>query len=146
MYQIITLCHLSDLYKLDYFLAPIALNGTAGLLGLSANVKGRTFQYVSFYNFFVGSKKNIQGSPPKKICPLCPSKSASIIIMRKSESNRLISIYCFHLFCHFLFLYNFNFLLSVNFSETIWILSFLSDICDVTLACYDGGNFKQDKF
>ena len=131
--------------KLAFFLRLVAFKvslfktGTAGLLGLSANVKGRTFQYVSFYNFFVGSKKNIQGSPPKKICPLCPSKSASIIIMRKSESNRLISIYCFHLFCHFLFLYNFNFLLSVNFSETIWILSFLSDICDVTLACYDGG-------
>ena len=51
--------------KLAFFLRLVAFKvslfktGTAGLLGLSANVKGSTFQYVSFYNFFVGSKKNI---------------------------------------------------------------------------------------
>ena len=111
------------------------------------------------FTIFLSVVKKHKGESPKKNCPSCLSKSASIIIMRKSESNRLISIYCFHLFCHFLFLYNFNFLLSVIFSETIWILSFLSDICDVTLACYDGGccnvlrieypdswHFKEGKF
>ena len=86
---------------------------------------------------------------PQKNCALCAPLKVHL----------LLSIYCFHFFCHFLLLYNFIFLLSVNFSETIWILSFLSDICDVTLACYDGGccnvlrieypdswHFKEGKF
>ena len=78
--------------KLAFFLRLVAFKvslfktGTAGLLGLSANVKGSTFlkharciwtkvqflggQYVSFYNFLSVVKKHI-GSP-KKIVPFVP--------------------------------------------------------------------------
>ena len=65
-------------------------------------------------------------------------------MLREAPFSNMLGVfgkkfYCFHFFCHFLLLYNSNFLLSVKFSETIWISSFLSDICDVTLACCDGG-------
>ena len=89
------------------------------------------------------------GEFPQKIVPFVPL----------SKCIYYYQSIAFTFFCHFLLLYNSNFLLSVNFSETIWILSFLSDICDVTLACYDGGccnvlrieypdswNFKEGKF
>ena len=65
----------------------------------------------------------------------------------------------FTIFLSFFVIVQFQFFIVSNFSETIWILSFLSDICDVTLACYDGGccnvlrieypdswNFKEGKF
>ena len=79
--------------KLAFFLRLVAFKvslfktGTAGLLGLSANVKGRTFQYVSFYNFFVGSKKTFRGVPPKYFALRAPLKV-----------HLLLSIYCFHFF------------------------------------------------